>query len=169
MNVFLKALFFLFSFSLFHFGYELTGFGVLKPICGINESVFQHLKMAFWGYGLLTIFEYWYLKGKKGFKQKGFWYSRVLSMVFTPWVVFLLWYIVPAVYGRINSLLPEVMWAIFVTCLSGLIVSVIEVDTEKIEFRRGAGVSIITMLVVSAFIFTIFTYKLPWLDLFEIP
>ncbi len=169
MNVFLKAFFFLLSFTLFHFGYELTGFGVLKPFCGINESVFQHLKMAFWGYGLLTILEYWYLKGKKRFKQNGFWYSRVLSMVVVPWVVFLLWYIVPAVYGRINSLLPELIWAVLITYSSGLVVSAIEKDMERIEFRRGAGVSIITMLVVSAFLFTIFTYKLPWLDMFEIP
>ncbi|RKZ23890.1 hypothetical protein DRQ23_01930 [bacterium] len=169
MNVFLKAFFFLLSFTLFHFGYELTGFGVLKPFCGINESVFQHLKMAFWGYGLLAIFEYWYLKGKKGFKQNGFWYSRVLSMVVVPWVVFLLWYIVPAVYGRINSLLPELIWAVLITYSSGLVVSTIEKDMERIGFRRGAGVSIITMLVISVFLFTIFTYKLPWLDMFEIP
>jgi len=48
----------LFSFSLFHFGYEITGWGFLAPFCGVNESVFQHLKMAFWGYLLVAVGEY---------------------------------------------------------------------------------------------------------------
>jgi hypothetical protein len=54
MNIYVKPLLFLLSFSLFHFGYEITGWNLLTPFCGINESVFQHLKMAFWGYLLVS-------------------------------------------------------------------------------------------------------------------
>gem|GEM_PF-6335425 len=59
-------------FSIFHFGYELIKSPLLKPFCGINESVFQHLKMAFWGYALLSIGEYFLLKKRNKEKNQKF-------------------------------------------------------------------------------------------------
>jgi hypothetical protein len=46
MNIYLKAVIFLLIFLILHFGYEITGWVFLTPFCGVNESVFQHLKMA---------------------------------------------------------------------------------------------------------------------------
>lgn len=104
MNVYLKALLYLFSFSVFHFGYELTGWTFLTPFCGINESVFQHLKMGFWGYILLSGIEYFSIRKKIKGNIVNFWYSRIFSTIILPWITVLLWYLLPAVYGRANSL-----------------------------------------------------------------
>ncbi len=169
MNIFLKALLFLLSFSLFHFGYELTNWSFLIPFCGINESVFQHLKMAFWGYVLLTIVEYVLLRKQIKEKVKNFLYSRILSTVVIPWIIVLIWYLLPAIYGRAESLILDVSWAIIITYLSGLFVAQIETETEKIQFSTKTGVILLILFAISVFLFSLFTYKLPWIDLFIDP
>jgi len=64
MNIYLKSLFYLAIFSILHFGYDLTHWVFLAPFCVINESVFQHLKMAFWAYLLTSVLEYFVIKEK---------------------------------------------------------------------------------------------------------
>ena len=166
MGIHLKALLFLLFFSLLHLGYDLTNCSFLAPFCGTNESVFQHLKMAFWGYGLLTVAEYFVVRSK--FSQ-AFWYSRILSIVMVPWVAFLMWYLLPAVHGRAESLALELTWAIAITYLSGLLVAQIEKDTEKVRFSLPSRLVLLSLFFVSAFLLVLFTYRLPWIDLFVDP
>lgn len=169
MNIFLKAFLFLVSFSVFHFGYELTEWGFLKPFCGVNESVFQHLKMAFWGYILLTGIEYLLLKKNVRDKIRNFLFSRLLSAVIVPWIIVLTWYLLPAFYGRPAPLCLDLTWAIPITYLSGFFVIQIEKETERIQFNLFTKIIIAILCIISAFLFILFTYKLPWIDLFIDP
>ncbi len=169
MNMYVKALLFLAAFSLLHFGYEITGWTFLTPFCGVNESVFQHLKMAFWGYILLSAFEYLALKRRIKENLTGFLYSRMLSTIMIPWVIFITWYLLPALYGRAKSLIVDLSWAVAITYISALSTAQIESEVEKIEFSRGTRAIIAALLVVLGFLFTLFTYKLPWIDLFVNP
>jgi len=169
MNIYIKAFFFLLSFSLFHFGYEVTQWSFLTPFCGVNESVFQHMKMAFWGYILLSIIEYFRIQKKIKQKIVNFFYSRTLSTIILPWITIVLWYLLPALYGRAESLIIDLLWAIFVTYISALFVIRIEKEIEKNRFHTGTKIAILILLVISAFLFVWFTYSLPWLDLFENP
>jgi len=88
MNLYLKSFLYLLIFSGLHFGYEFTHFAFLVPFCGINESIFQHLKMGFWAYFLASGIEF-ALKRKNRF-QSNFWYSRLFSSTLVPWFIFLL-------------------------------------------------------------------------------
>mgnify|MGYP000695747980 CR=1 FL=1 len=169
MNTYLKAFLFLVSFCLFHYGYEITELAFLKPFCGTNESVFQHLKMAFWGYALLCLVEFFLLRRHPKNEVNNFLYSRMLSAVLLPWVVLLTWYLLPAVLGKVKSLFFEVLWSVLVTYLSGLFVIQIEKETEKTRFEIGTRVTICALVAISAFLFVMFTYKLPWIDLFVNP
>jgi len=178
MNNYLKALIFLFVFLMLHFGYELTDWTFLTPFCGTNESVFQHLKMAFWSYLLLTVLiEYPFIR-KKIEKRKAnktiivignFWYSRLLSVIMLPWIMLIVWYLLPAVYGKAESLLVDLIWVIAVTYLSCFFVGYIEKETEKIEFRLSTKYIILFLVLTSGFLFVWFTYKLPGVDLFTNP
>lgn len=169
MNIYWKALLFLFCVSFFHFGYDITGWESLKPFFGTSESIFQHLKMAFWGYLLLSAFEYFLLKREIYQKIKNFWYSRIFSAIIVPWIVVLVWYLLPAIYGRVESLTIELFWALLATYLSGVLTIQIEKETEKTPFSTNTKAILLILLVVSAFMFIIFTYKLPWVDLFANP
>ena len=75
MSIILKALIYLIFFSVLHFGYDLTHLSFLKPFFGINESIFQHLKMVFWAYLLASLVEYPVYK-RKNKKYESFWIPR---------------------------------------------------------------------------------------------
>ncbi|RKY15493.1 MAG: hypothetical protein DRP82_01575 [Planctomycetota bacterium] len=169
MNIYLKAFLFLLAFCVFHYGYELTEMAFLTPFCGTNESVFQHLKMAFWAYVLLSAIELALMRKRENQKIKNLVYSRMLSAVLIPWIVLLTWYLLPGVFGRVESIFIEVSWAVLVTYLSGLFVVQIEKEVEKVQFQVATKVVLLTLTVISAFLFVLFTYRPPWIDLFVNP
>ena len=168
MNIFFKSLIYLFIFSILHIAYDLTHWVFLMPFCGINESIFQHLKMAFWAYLLTNLIEYLTVKDKLSGKIN-FWYPRLLSTVMLPWVIVLIWYLVPALYGRVKILSLDVLWAIFSTYTSGVMIGVIEKNIEKNVITISFKVIILILFIISIFIYIWFTYKLPWIDLFIDP
>ncbi len=169
MKVFLKALLYFLLFILLHFGYDITHLNILKPFCGINESVFQHLKMAYWSYLIASLFEYFWVK-RKAFKWWKFFYTRSFTTVIVPWMIFLVWYLAPAIFGKSESKAMEILWALLVTYFSGVAGSFLDKEFEKIEnlsiFFRWL---LILLLLVSAFLFILFTYKSPFIDVFVDP
>ncbi|MGQ9616267.1 MAG: DUF6512 family protein [Spirochaetota bacterium] len=168
MRVYIKALLYLAIFSILHFGYDLTHRGFLVPLCGIDESIFQHLKMAFWAYLFASIIEY-FLSRKRYYKRESFWYTRLLSTVLVPWFIVLIWYLVPALLGRVESLVIDLVWAIFSAFLSAIFGITIERSIEDIKTALSFKLIVLFLFIVSAFLYVWFTYKPPWIDLFVNP
>jgi len=168
MNISLKSFIYLIFFSALHFGYDLTGWSFLKPFCGINESVFQHLKMAFWAYLLASAVEYPLAKRKLS-EQKNFWIPRIFSTTVVPWTIFIVWYLVPATLGKFRLSYLELIWALLVSYFSGLAGGVIEKNLEKQPLTFCFKFLAIFLAAVSAFLYIIFTYNLPWIDMFVAP
>ncbi len=166
--MFLKVLVYIIIFAILHFSYDFTGWSILKPFGGIDESVFQHLKMAFFSYLLASVIEYTYSKKKfKGFKV--FFIPRLFVSIIIPWIIFLIWYLIPAIYGKFNSISAELIWAIVVTILSGILGVKIERELQDKEFSRSFTIIILLLGIISIFLYVSFTYKLPWIDLFQNP
>lgn len=166
MNIFFKSFVFLIIFSVLHFGYDLTRWEFLKPFCGVDESVFQHLKMAFWAYLSTNIIEYIILKKKA---HSSFWYSRFLSTIILPWSIFLVWYLMPALFGKLTSSTLELLWAIFSSYISAIFGGTIEKNIEEVSFNLRFKIFIIALLMTSSLLYILFTYKIPWIDLFVNP
>jgi hypothetical protein len=178
MNVYLKAFIFLIVFSLLHFGYEATGWTPLTIFCAVNESLFQHLKMAFWSYLLLVALIEFPLLIKKIAEEKtgktiagsgSFWYSRLLSVIILPYIVLIVWYLQPAISSRLKSDWIDLAWAITVTYLSCLLIAFLEKDTERIKYQLSSRYIILLLVFISGLLFVLFTYRPPWIDLFINP
>jgi len=167
MNIYIKSLLYLAIFSILHLGYDLTHWAFLTPLCGINESVFQHLKMAFWAYLLASLIEYFVMRRK--FNKKTFWYPRLLSAIIVPWFAMLIWYLVPALYGKIESLALEIPWAVFSTYSSGVMGGIIERNIEENVVTQSFKILVLVSIIVSALLYVWFTYQPPWIDLFANP
>jgi hypothetical protein len=165
MNIILKAIIYLIFYSLLHFGYELTNWSFLIPFSGTNESVFQHLKLAFWAYFLTNIIEYFLIKGKRN--EENFWYKRLLSTVLIPWLIVIIWYILPGIIGPLESLWLELSWSFFVTFFSALLVIEIERSITRISNEFKVVVSL--LFLISIFFFIRFSFGTPYLDIFQIP
>ncbi|HOJ87470.1 MAG TPA: DUF6512 family protein [Pseudothermotoga sp.] len=167
MKILPKAIFFLGVFSVLHFGYELTNWTILIPFCGTDESVFEHLKMGFWAYFIVSAIEYFISKRK--IQIGNFWFSRILSAVFVPWFIVVIWYIVPAIIGHVESLIVELIWAFVVTFISGIMGCILERSVQQIPLNKGLGTLIIVMFVFSVIFYTRFSFSKPWVDLFINP
>ncbi|MDZ7393916.1 MAG: DUF6512 family protein [candidate division KSB1 bacterium] len=168
MRTWTKALVYLGVFAVLHFLFDLTHWPFLAPFCGVNESVFQHLKMAFWAYLVASVVEG--VAGKRSVRDKAaFWYSRLASAVVVPWLVLLLWYVAPALVGRIEHMAVELLWATVVTYLSGIMGGMWDKHLERATPALGFRLCVIGLVIVSTVLYVRFTYKLPWLGLFVDP
>ncbi|MEJ5229489.1 MAG: DUF6512 family protein [Pseudothermotoga sp.] len=162
-----KILLYVAIFSVLHFGYELTGLSVLKPFCGVDESVFEHIKMGFWAYLFVSIIEYFFVK--RPLDSRNFWYSRIFSAIFVPWSIIIIWYILPAIFGHVESVVIELMWAFTVVFLSGLVGHLLEKNLERIAPTNSLRMVIILLFVVSVIFFVRFSFSKPSIDLFANP
>ncbi|AJG40489.1 hypothetical protein TRQ7_03295 [Thermotoga sp. RQ7] len=160
-----KALIFLGVYAVLHFGYELSGWEFLRPFCGVDESVFEHLKIGFWAYLFTNIIEYFLSKRKK-FR---FWYPRLFSTTLLPWFIVLIWYMLPAFFGHIESLAVDLVWAFTVTFLSAIVAVVLEKELEKYSTGTAFKFTIAVLFVLSVVFYTVFSFEKPWIDLFVEP
>ncbi|WP_332370263.1 DUF6512 family protein [Thermotoga profunda] len=167
MKIILKAIIYLIVFSVLHFGYEVLKWPLLIIFCGTDESVFEHLKMGFWAYLIVSVIEYFLVKKKA--RQENFWYSRIFSAILAPWFIVVIWYMLPAIIGHVESLTVELVWAFVVTFLSAIMACHLEKNTERISLTKWIKVIIIVLFILSVVFYTRFSISKPWIDLFINP
>jgi len=165
---YLKGFFFLIIFSIFHFAYEIFPSPLWVPIFAINESIWQHLKIAFFSYSALNLLEFVFRR-RSIQNKSGFIFSRLFTTTVIPWFIFILWYTMAAFYGRLEILLLEIVFASIVTVSSGILCAIIEFNIEDRHFSPNFKTSILIIFIISASLYVVFTYKLPWIDMFVIP
>ena len=165
----LKVFIFLAWFSILHFLYtEISANPFFQAIAGTDESVFQHLKIGFFAYLFTIGFDYLIVR-KKIETKDSFVFSRLLSSILVPWIIFVIWYIVPAFVGQELPLGYELAWAFFVVILTGVMVSILDENTEKIKFNLAIKIVIGLLIVLAIIIFVWFSFELPWIDVFVLP
>lgn len=85
----LGVIFTIFLGSFLHFVYELSGF--YKPVAiigAVNESTWEHLKIAFWPAFIFAIIEY-FIYGKN---QKNFYFAKVKEIYIIPFLIAVFFY-----------------------------------------------------------------------------
>lgn len=165
--IIIKALLFMGVFSLVHFIHDFIPIPIILIIGANDESVFSHMKMAFWSWLILSLFEYIFLR--KLIKRKNFIISRAIITISIPYLEILVYYIVVFAAREELPLALELTWAFSTVFIIGAMGRILENDLEEIEFKMKATVLIIILLGLSLFFFTVFTYAKPWLDIFYIP
>lgn len=166
LKVFLFWVIFLILYGL----YKVFPVFPLSIICGTNESNFQHYKVTFFTMLILNAIEY--LIYRKQIQDiSGYWYIRLLVAVFAPWIVFLLWYLAPAIYGsKMPSIPLEVIYANIMTILSGYFAISFERNFANARFSLSLKLSTWALVVASLVLYLVFTFShLPWADVFVEP
>ncbi len=166
MKLLIKLLLFLIIFAILHFSYDIFGFSILKIFSGTDESVFSHLKMAFWSYFFVILIDYFYSKKTK--VEFSFFISLLINNII-PWFIVLIWYIVPALYGKIHSDLMEILWAFAVLIVVGFGSIIIEKNLNPIKIKTITKIFILFLSIISVFFYTYFTFFKLWIELFENP
>lgn len=165
----MKAIVYLLIFALLHFLYDWLPYFPFNLISGTSESVFQHMKIAFYAYLVLIAVEYLIVRKSVTTKQD-YIIARLQSAIIVPFLIILLWYIVPAIYNKeITSLALELIHAFVVSYIIAFIGAYFDREYEQHKYTKATKIIIVLLIVVAIFIYTMFTYKLPWIDLWQEP
>jgi hypothetical protein len=165
LKVFLIYIVFMVMYGL----YKLFPIFPFSIICGITESNFQHYKATFFAFLIVDLIEF--LVYRKQIKNNAaFWYPRLLTATIAPWPVFILWYIVPAVYGKLPTEVLEIIYANVMTILAAICTVTLEGSFLNLTYTRGLKTIIWILFLVSILLYMVFTFShLPWADVFVEP
>jgi hydrogenase-4 membrane subunit HyfE len=164
----LKASGFWIGFLALHYAYNFLPILPIQLISGTNESFFQHQKIAFYTYLMVCGIEY-LVRRRQIMDLSRFLHSRLFATLLVPWLVFVVWYIAPAYYGPWPTVFLEILYSNIAVIVVAVCVLVVERDMELMTYSRALRVLIVALFVVSISLFTIFTYRLPWTDVFADP
>jgi len=165
---YLKLLGFWASFLILHYSYDFLPILPIKIISGINESFFQHVKIVFFAYLIVNLVEY-VTRRKDIENRESFILTRLFSTTILPWFVFIIWFMAPAYYGPIGNVAIEILYANIALLFSGFCTLIIEQTMDGIRYQNLSRVVIIALFFISLSLYVIFTFKLPWADVFADP
>ena len=146
--------------SFFHFLFELSGyFFLVGAIAAVNESVWEHLKLAFWPIILFALIEYKYIKKE----ESNFGLAKAAASYVAPILIVIIFYTYTAIIGM-HLLLMDILTFIVAVFVAQLINYKLLISRELPNYTK-----IISMvfIIVLAFIFVLFTYLPPHLPIFR--
>ena len=148
--------------SLLHFTYEISGKNVVVGVfSAINESVWEHLKLAFWPAMLFALIEFVPLRRI----EQNFVLAKTVGL-------YVMVAVIPAIFYSYTALTGESILAIDI---GSFLVAVVvgQLVSYKLLTYRTLGVKArwiaLVAVVLLAVLFVIFTFTLPQVPLFQDP
>ena len=146
--------------TLLHFLYEWSGRSVwLAPFSGVNESTWEHMKLLFWPMLIYAVIEGFFFKEYDNFhftKLKGI----SLGLIMIP----ILFYTYNGVIGRSPDRVNIAIF--FISAAVAFIYETRSLEESSMYLVRPVSVS---LLVIIALLFVVFTFKPPALNIFKDP
>jgi hypothetical protein len=161
-----RALAFQVVFLFLHFAYDWWPNCVTAIFSGVDESVFQHMKIGYFSWLVVSLLEWAALRPKP---TLDFAASRLLGAAFIPPMFAGIWYLAAAVVGPLPSDLVEILWANVVIFAASIFVLDIEDHIGSRPMSTRLKVYSFALAALACFTYVRFTVCVPWVDLFEIP
>lgn len=168
LQLILKIAAFQIIFLLLHYSYEWFPNGVTRIFSATDESVYQHMKVGFFSYILLAVGDYG-LRQRSVNSRINFIYSRLFSVTILPLIMIIYFMTSPAFFVKIENIPLEILFANLVVAATSFSTFLLEHHFEQAEPSRGLKIILILLVVFALLEFLIFTYRLPWFDIFAIP
>lgn len=153
-------------FIFFHFGYKLLPSHLFTLLGCPFESVFQHMKMAFFSYTIVSVAEF-IISRKKDRTGSSFWMSRLLSAVFLSLIVYLVWYIYPVLFGLIESSAGEIVYSNIILVICIVVTLSLELLFHKVQFPVLARIAIVFLFITASINYSILAFRTSPVGLFE--
>lgn len=164
----IKVLVFYVSFMLLHYLYDWFPSTFTMIFSGINESVYQHMKIAFFVSIFTSTIEY--LTIKKAIQSRSrFFISRIFTTTYLPLLMMVIFLICPLLFGKIETIAGEIVWANIALIATAIFSFEIEKHFEKSDPSKFLYVIVIFLFLISLVQFIVFTFDLPWFDILATP
>lgn len=144
----------------FHFMFELLGrWPPVALIAAVNESVWEHLKLAFWPALIYAMVEFPFLKGI----VKNFWTAKAFGILSMPIIIVFFFYSYTSLIGH------HILWVDI--ALFGFSVSIGQMISFLLMIRRPFSFNIrligAMLLIIMILAFSLFSYMPPRFPLFR--
>jgi drug/metabolite transporter (DMT)-like permease len=156
------TLFIIFLGSAFHFTYELSGkLAIVGAFSAVNESVWEHLKLAFWPSVIWLLIEYLLIRKL----TSNFFISKTLGACTMIALIPIVFYSYTSITG--GSIFAIDIATFIVAVIVGQIASYILLN--KNQLSRNTDKVALIILVILGIAFIIFTFYPPHLPIFQDP
>ncbi len=155
-------------FLILHYLYDWFPNDFVSLISGTDESVYQHMKIGFFAYIMLVIIEYLIIR-KNINPINNYIYSRLFTASYYPLVIMVIYLLGPMAFGQFESIAAEIIFANIALLLTSLSSFIVERHVEASQPSLGFRFIVIFLFLLSLSQFIIFTFELPWFDIFAIP
>jgi hypothetical protein len=146
--------------SLFHFLFELSNYNLLvAAFAAVNESVWEHLKLAFFPLLIFSLIEYKFIKEL----TRNFIIAKTVAGYLMSVIIVIIFYAYTAILGD-NLLIFDVLTFIIAVFIGQIVSYKILTLPEKSKNSIIISWIAIIMLMI---IFVVFTYYPPELQLFQ--
>ena len=146
--------------SALHFVFEWSGeWPPLALIAAVNESVWEHLKLAFWPGMIYSLVVYPFLKRK----AKNFWTAKTAGLYAMPIVIIIMFYSYLAIAGKSNLAYDISTFILAVS--AGQLLSY-HLMMKDIHQRSVTIIAVALLLLITA-AFCLFTFFPPKFPLFR--
>jgi hypothetical protein len=147
--------------SLMHFAYSSTGSLLLSPIAPVNESVWEHLKLAVWPASIFGLFEFFFVR--HSLRRAGnFLVARTAQVVIMPSIIVAVFYFYTSFTGD-SILAVDILTFVFAALIGQLSSYTLLQDGS---FPRSVTVPAITILAIVLSLLVLFTYIPPHKGIF---
>ena len=154
------TLFIIFLGSAFHFTYELSGrLAIVGAFSAVNESVWEHLKLAFWPSLIWLLIEYLLIRKL----TNNFLISKTLGACTMIALIPIVFYSYTSITG--GSIFAIDIATFIVAVIIGQIVSY--TIFKKNQFARNIDRFALIILVILGIAFVVFTFYPPHLPVFQ--
>ena len=166
--ILVKIILFQGFFLLLHYLYDWFPNNLLSLISGIDESVYQDMKIGFFAYIVLVVLEYFVIRKSLNSMSK-YIYSRLFTASYYPLVMMVIYLLGPMIFGQFDNIPAEIIFANIALLLTSLSAFIVERHIEGYQPSLGFKIIAAFLFFVSLSQFIIFTFELPWFDIFAIP
>lgn len=146
--------------TLLHFTFEISGNNLFVGLfSAVNESVWEHLKIAVMPTFLWIIIEFIVLK----YRQDNLWSSLLIKIVTIMFTITLGYYIYTFFIGRHITWISMLLF--YIAILLGQIFAYREINSKKVKVKYEEISKYLVIIIFIMFIF--FTFLPPKLDIFK--
>lgn len=148
---------------LFHFAYDLLGKGkILGIIFPVNESIFEHLKLALYPYIFWFMLTYFIYKKKLEIDFKKWFILMVYAIIHSIFLILALYYIYTGALGLSSTLFDILIYFISISYTQIKLASIY----ENYPIKKSYFIVSILILIILLLLFTIFTFSPPNIPIF---
>lgn len=161
-----KLLAYWLSFIVLHYAYNWLPNPVTAIFSGTNEAFIQHAKICFFAYTFVNLGEWLLCRPKININ---FIFARIWSSLLLPALMAIVWFSAPGFYGRLANDAVEAIFANIALLVSAICLFSLESVLENAPQTRLFRMIGTALWLLAGTLFILFTFRLPWVDVFAIP